>query len=277
MEKLRDDLYSKDAAKRARAEQALAEVTDPRAVPMIWAIFVPGSERHQIAAVQMLGQIDGPSASNGLAALAIFSPGPDVRKRATETLGRRDPRDVVGRLIGWFTSHSSIKCGRWGPGSPGELFVEGERFNLQRFYENQTGTLRECGPGRLFTPDVPFDPFSVRNLVMAMPPWTTSPSCSHDAGNGYSINRLLSRYRPKVPPKPDRRSRPTLRIPRRSSTNSRQQSRESDHPRRPGPSTPNGHRLNSGSRSWTPGYTSPLPNNMEAFVRQVQVHQNRPE
>ena len=64
LEKLRNDLASKDAAKRARAEQGLAEVTDPRAVPMIWAIFVPASERHQIAAVQMLGQIDGPSASN---------------------------------------------------------------------------------------------------------------------------------------------------------------------------------------------------------------------
>ena len=57
-----------------RAEQGLTEVTDPRAVPMIWAIFVRGNERQQIAAVQMLGQIDGPSASNGLAALAVFSP-----------------------------------------------------------------------------------------------------------------------------------------------------------------------------------------------------------
>ena len=74
LEKLRNDLSSKDAAKRAIAEQTLAEVTDPRAVPMIWATFVPRSERLQIAAVQMLGQIDGPSSSNGLAALAVFSP-----------------------------------------------------------------------------------------------------------------------------------------------------------------------------------------------------------
>ena len=76
LEKLRDGLESKDAAKRAKAEQGLTEVTDPRAVPMIWAIFVRGGERQQIAAVQMLGQIDGPSASNGLAVLAVFSPRP---------------------------------------------------------------------------------------------------------------------------------------------------------------------------------------------------------
>ena len=31
------------------------------------------------------------------------------------------------------------------------------------------------GMGRLFTPDVPFDPFSIRNLMMAMPSWSTAP------------------------------------------------------------------------------------------------------
>ena len=77
------DCASKDAAKRAKAEQGLTEVTDPRAVPMIWALFVRGGERQQMAAVQMLGQIDGPSASNGLAVLAVFSPTADVRRRAT--------------------------------------------------------------------------------------------------------------------------------------------------------------------------------------------------
>ena len=100
LERLRDGLESKDASRRAKAEQELAQVVDPRAVPMIWAMFVRGGGRRQIAAVQMLGQIDGPAASNGLAVLAVFSPSGTVRGRATETLIRRDPRDVVGRLIG---------------------------------------------------------------------------------------------------------------------------------------------------------------------------------
>ena len=56
------------------------------------------------------------------------------------------------------------------------MFVEGERFNVQRVYENLTnGFVLSLGEGRLFTPDVPFEPFSIRNRLMASPPWTQSP------------------------------------------------------------------------------------------------------
>ena len=71
-------------------------MTDPRAVPMIWALFVRGGERQRLAAVQMLGQIDGPSASNGLAVLAVFSPTGRVRRRAIETLSRAIPATLSG-------------------------------------------------------------------------------------------------------------------------------------------------------------------------------------
>ena len=84
LERLRDGLESKDASQgERRPREGSAEVSDPRAVPMIWWIFVRGGERPQIAAVQMLGQIDGPSASNALAVLAVFSPRAEVRRRAT--------------------------------------------------------------------------------------------------------------------------------------------------------------------------------------------------
>ena len=86
LEKLREGLVNKDAQKRSKAEAGLREVTDPRAVPMVWALFVRGGERLQIAAVQMLGQIDGPSASNGLAVLAVFSPAAEVRTRAIDDI-----------------------------------------------------------------------------------------------------------------------------------------------------------------------------------------------
>jgi tetratricopeptide (TPR) repeat protein len=175
LEKLRAGLESKDASKRAQAEHGLTEVTDPRAVPMIWANFASGGQRVQIAAVQMLGQIDGPSASNGLAVLAVFSPIAGGRRRATETLTRRDPRDVVGRLIGLIHKPYKYQVRHVnGPGSPGELFVEGERFNVQRFYQNLSVN-PALVMGRIFTPDVPFDPYSVRNLLLAtVPSFTTS-------------------------------------------------------------------------------------------------------
>jgi hypothetical protein len=167
LERLRDGLESKDATKRTRIEKGLTEVTDPRAVPMIWTILVRGGERHQIAAIQMLGQIDGPTASNALAALAVFSPAAEVRRRAIETLTRRDPRDVVGRLIGLIHKPYKYQVRHVnGPGAPGELFVEGERFNIERFYENQTSAPALIH-GRIYTPDVAFDPFSVRNIALA--------------------------------------------------------------------------------------------------------------
>jgi hypothetical protein len=177
LEKLRDGLESKDAAKRAKAEQGLTEVTDPRAVPMIWALFARGGPRAQIAAVQVLGQIDGPSASNGLAVLAVFSPRAEVRRRATEALARRDPRDVVWRLIGLLHKPYGYQVRHVnGPAAPGELFVEGERFNLQRFYRNLTYA-PAIDQGRMYSPDVPFDPFSARNIILAtMGPFTTNPA-----------------------------------------------------------------------------------------------------
>jgi hypothetical protein len=144
---------------------------------MIWGLFVRGGERLQLAAVQMLGQIDGPSASNGLAVLAVFSPAAPVRSQAIETLSRRDPRDVVGRLIGLIHKPYKYQVRHVnGPRSPGELFVEGERFNIQRFYQNQT-TTRALDLGRIYTPDVPFNPFSIPNLILAtIPGPTTNPA-----------------------------------------------------------------------------------------------------
>jgi tetratricopeptide (TPR) repeat protein len=177
LERLREGLDSKDAARRTKALQELTQVTDPRAVPMIWSMYVRGGERLQIAAVQMLGQIDGPSASNGLAALAVFSPAAEVRRRAIETLTRRDPRDVVGRLIALIHKPYKYQVRHVnGPGSPGELFVEGERFNIQRFYQNQSSTTA-LSQGRIYTPDVAFDPFSYQNIALAtMTGFVTNPA-----------------------------------------------------------------------------------------------------
>ena len=90
--KLRDDLESSYPAKVARAEQRLAEVTDQRAIPMIWAHFVRRCAQREMAAVKLLGQIDSSPAANCLAAMAVFSPRPDVRRPATATLTRYDPR-----------------------------------------------------------------------------------------------------------------------------------------------------------------------------------------
>jgi Pretoxin HINT domain/HEAT repeats len=138
--RMREGLEGKDPSKRSRAERALAGVTDPRAVPMIWAVFISGgTERSQVAAVQMLGQIDGPAASLALATLAILDPQGTVRARAAETLMRRDPRDIVHRLISLVRKPFTFKVRPIdAPGATGELFIEGETFNVRRLYRSRS-------------------------------------------------------------------------------------------------------------------------------------------
>jgi Pretoxin HINT domain len=157
----------------------VAEVIDPRAVPMVWAVMLRGGARSKMAGVQMLGQIDGPVASNALAALAIFNPSPEVRARATETLTRRDPRDVIGRLIGLVRKPFKYEVRRRnGPGSEGVLFVEGEQFNIRRLYQDPPIDSTRIPP-RLFAPWVPFDPYSPQNMIMisaAMSGMTVTPT-----------------------------------------------------------------------------------------------------
>jgi tetratricopeptide (TPR) repeat protein len=192
LEKLRESVLSKDAARRARAEPELAELTDPRAVPMIWALFGCGSERLQIVAVRMLGQIDSPSASIALAALAVINRSADVRVRATETLARRDPRDVVGRLIGLIRQPIKYHVRPSnGPGSTGVLFVEGERFNVQRIYETWAID-PSLFSARFFTTSVPFDPFSAQNLAMAgLAPNALTPSGPMSSAHAAAARRDL--------------------------------------------------------------------------------------
>ena len=141
--KLRDGWQSASATRREQAERGLAEVKDPRAVTTVWRVFANGGERSQLAAVGMLGQIDGTPASNCLAALAVFSPSAIVRQRATRSLGSRDPRDVVGHLINLVRRpfKYTVRPG-FGPGSAAELIVDGEQFDLRRLYQPPTIDVR---------------------------------------------------------------------------------------------------------------------------------------
>ena len=128
LEKLRDAMASPTDSRRLKAEHELYQVTDPHALPMIWKIFGNGSEPMQLVAVELLSQIEGPSATFCLAVLAIDKPSPDVRKRAAQALMRRDPRDIIGWLINVLHRpfKYEVKPGD-GPGSTGALFVDGER------------------------------------------------------------------------------------------------------------------------------------------------------
>ncbi len=135
LEKLREGLESSSLPHRNKAREGLAEVTDPRAVPMVMHIFGSGSEPFQLVAIQLLSQIQGPAASLSLTTLALDNPSAAVRRRAADALARRDPRDIIGRLIARVHKpyRYEVKSAQ-GPGSTAALIVDGEKFDVQRFY-----------------------------------------------------------------------------------------------------------------------------------------------
>ena len=140
----------------------------------------------------MLGQIDGPAAANLLAAMAVFSPRLEVRRQATAALTRIDPRDVVESLIDLI--HEPLRYEvrpSVGPGTPGELFVEGEQFNVQRFYKNQTVVPALWG-GRLFRAPSSFDPYGAAGgrhpdpFMLMM----HDPGAQNDLGMSYQLLKM---------------------------------------------------------------------------------------
>jgi len=129
-----------------------------------WRVADPGPSRRSSGssppspraarAVQLLGQIDAPSASRALAILAVAAKSADARRAATETLRVRDPREYADFLISLLREPIRFEVKHvGGPGSPGELLVEGKRANVRRSTHpppssspmtSSASTLREC-------------------------------------------------------------------------------------------------------------------------------------
>jgi hypothetical protein len=176
LEKWRAGLAEK--AKRAAAEDGLATVTDPRAVPMVWSVFAVGDAGRQKVAVRVLGQIDAPSASRGLAVLAVFSRLAEVRRLAAETLRGRDARDFAALLVGWLRDPIEYEVKPvGGPASPGSLFVSGKKLNVKRLYS--LPTVFQFQPGDQLDVDAAGNPIvrrSLGNYWVPLPMGLSSPA-----------------------------------------------------------------------------------------------------
>lgn len=189
LEKIKRDLSSRDKAKRAAAVEELSQVNDPRATPSIWKVFARSNEANQRIAAEVLGRIEGSEASRALATLAVFSPHPGVRGDAAQLLSRRDPREFAGLLAGFIRDEVKYKKKDVaGPGSPGELLVEGKEANVRRFYSplelptpmpGDRVEYDENGAAVLFRP--------VGNQYLVGPPFRTSSEF------------LQASYRPNAP------------------------------------------------------------------------------
>ena len=130
-----------DKAREVELTEALATVTDPRAVPSVWETFGRGNASHQKVALQLLGQIDSPDATRALALLALGGKSPEVRARATQTLRVRDPRDIASLLVAMLRDpqldpdpilfHYRLKPVAWDSiTAPGILYIRGPRYDV---------------------------------------------------------------------------------------------------------------------------------------------------
>ena len=144
LEQLRAHL--KDRNKRTQAENALAQISDPRAVPSIMRVFATSSEPDQRISVQLLGQIDAIDSSRNLAKIALLSNSPEIRRRATETLKRRDAREWVDLAIRLLQSKIVYKIKAiGGPNDPGVLDIQTPSVKYKRIY--RPGVAYQPQPG----------------------------------------------------------------------------------------------------------------------------------
>jgi hypothetical protein len=145
----------------------LAAIDDPRAVRAVYREFGAGGAKDQEIAIQVLGQIDSPLSSKVLALLSIYARTPDVRRRATETLRGREPEEYLPVLVNLMADPVKYEVRPvGGPGSPGVLFVEGERANVRRFYAAPTPFVR-FQPGDIVSYDQNGLPAITRPLALA--------------------------------------------------------------------------------------------------------------
>jgi hypothetical protein len=188
--------------KRAEASAALDDIVDPRAVSSVFREFGSGGTSDQLIAVQILGQIDAPLSSKLLAVLAVYGKTPEVRRRATETLRGRDADDYLAILVNLLSDPLKYEVRPvGGPGSPGVLFVEGERFNVRRFYDAPAPFLR-FQPGDIVSYDENGLPAIIRpsgltssTLVQqtgTKKTGTTQTFVDHELATRYSLSEMLA-------------------------------------------------------------------------------------
>ncbi len=124
------------SAHRDQAEEHLATVTDPHAVPSILKLFpIGGTEADQARLGGMLEKIDDPRSSRALAELAVSTRFVPVRTAAMEALKKRPPRDYAGALVDRI--HTKLRYSVQpveGPGSQGSLIVDSPRVRMVMTY-----------------------------------------------------------------------------------------------------------------------------------------------
>jgi hypothetical protein len=165
LKKIHRDIHgSNGAKKRDQAQAALDAIVDPKTIPSLYREFAGSGQTDQLILVQILGQIDKRLSTEVLAMLSVYGQTSEVRRRAAETLRGRPAEDYIELLVGLMVDPLKYEVRPvGGPGSPGVLFVEGERFNVARFYAPPAPNI-VWRPGDMISFDASRMPVIIQNV-----------------------------------------------------------------------------------------------------------------
>jgi hypothetical protein len=198
LKRIHKDIHgSNGARKRDQAQAALDAVTDPKAIPALYHEFVGSGQIDQLILIQVLGQIDKPLSTEVLAMLSIYGQTPEVRRRAAEILRGRPSEDYIELLVALMVDPLKYEVKPvGGPGLPGVLFVEGQQFNIARFYAPPAPTFA-WRPGDIISFDASGMPMISRDVggtstVKGVPgSKTLVTQTTRTEVAGYSVNQMV--------------------------------------------------------------------------------------
>ncbi len=195
LKRIHRDIHGTNGTKkRDPARAAFEAIREEKAIPSLYREFA-GSQTDQVLMIQALDRIETPMATKVLAMLAVYGQTPDVRRRATEVLRGRPSQDYLELLVGLMVDPFKFEVKPvGGPGSPGVLFVEGERFNVARFYAPPLPPTVIPQPGDIISYDqfgMPVITRYANNLMIGVPGSSTLVYDFHKAKVQISETQII--------------------------------------------------------------------------------------
>ena len=133
LKKVHKDIHGTNGkARRVAAEAEFDKITDPRAVVPAYREFGGGGETDHWLLIDFLSRIESPISSKVMALIAVYGKSKEIRRSAMEELRTRKSDEYLELLTGLMADEYKYEVRQvGGPGLPGVLFVEGEKFNVK--------------------------------------------------------------------------------------------------------------------------------------------------
>jgi hypothetical protein len=167
LKRLHKDIHGTNGkARRVAAEAEFDKITDPRAVVAAYREFGGGGETDHWLLIDFLSRIAAPESSKVIALVAVYGKSKEIRRSAIEELRTRKGDEYLELLVGLMADEYKYEVRQvGGPGSPGVLFVEGEKFNVKRFYAPPAAPNILPQPGDIISYDSLGEPIIIRAIA----------------------------------------------------------------------------------------------------------------